>query len=123
MRFKLPEPDSIGSRGIDEPLQFVWIVNIGHEALRHFRNCCRQWYTVDEAATGCVAVEAAQGIVLTTPVTIHRTGSSQKLLHAFSADLGEVDVHSHAPTKRVQQAVRTFKISAHRLPKRHVVGD
>src|SRR5437867_6796333 len=120
MRLKLPKPDSLGSRGIDEPLQFVRVVNVGHETLGHLRNCCRQRRLVDEAATSCIAVEATQRVVLAAPVVIH-TSCSQELFDTFSCDVGDVDVYSHAPAKRVQQAVRTLKIFAHRLSKRYVL--
>src|SRR5262245_5329465 len=120
MGFKLTEPDSLVCRGVDKPLQFVRVVYIGHEALRHLWNCCRQRRLVDEATTGGVAIEAAQHVVLATPVGI-QTSPSQELFHMFSSDVGEIDISSHPIAKRVQQAGGTVKISSHRLSKRHVL--
>ena len=78
---------------------------------------------VGETAAGCVAVEAAEGVVLATPVAIDRTGSSQECLHPFGSDLAYLDVHSHVPAKRVEQALGAFKFLPHRLPECCVLGD
>src|SRR5215472_1771892 len=123
MRLKLSESDSLGSRGVNDPLQFVFVVNVGHKPLRHFRNSCRQRYVVDEAAADGVAVETAERVVLTAPVAVHRASSSQEHLHLFGPYLAYVDLHSHASAKRIEQALRTLELCSHRLPECRVLDD
>ena len=67
MRLNLAESDLLGGGGVDEPLQFVWVVNIGHEALGHFRNGCRQRHTIDETAAESKTVNR----MITKPPSYH----------------------------------------------------
>src|ERR1051325_6700714 len=113
MRLKFSETDSLRGDGVNEPFQFVDIVNVGHEALRHFRNCCRQGNMMHETAAGCVPVEAAQRVILAAPVSIHTTGARQESLHLVGSNLVYVTLHAHVPTKSVQQAFCALKLSSH----------
>src|ERR1700674_1628750 len=110
-------------RGVHEAVELVARVYIRDQAGRQLGHDRRQRRLGDEATADCLVVQTAQHAVLAVPILRHRARASQESGDVIGADVLDIDLWPHLPTKRFQYTLGTCKVLAYGLSQGPVLSD